>query len=632
MRILLFAGIVLFSFTCGAQSNFPVATIDALLTENANAVVRLDETIVDVLAVNKMVVYKRKVITILKKAGESSINPYAFYDPSTRLSNLGTVIYNEQGVELKKIKKRDFIDVSAVDGGTLYGDSRIKYFNYTPVSYPYTIDFSYTFTTSNTAFLPRWMPVDDYLVGTEKSIFKMNIAPELTWRKKEKNFQGYPIKNVSQRNQLHYEMEGLSAQKREILSPSFHDFEPQVMVALNVFHLEGVNGTATDWDTMGKWQYEQLLKGRDKLPQGTIDLMANQLEGITNKIEKIKNVYQYVQDNTRYISVQLGIGGWQPISAQEVDEVKYGDCKGLTNYTMALLKSQGIEAYYSVVYAGDTKRGMEKDFACMQGNHVILNIPNGTEDIWLECTSQKIPFGFLSDFTDDRDVLVVTPEGGKIKRTKAYLNDENFQRTKAIMKISPEGELEGDIAIMTKAIQYDDHVKLENLSKQKRIDYYKGYWGNINGLEVLETKFQNKKDSIEFNELVSIKSNSYAEKINDELLFKPNAFNVSDFVPDRYRDRKKPLEISRGFTDEDEFVIQLPSSYKAGTLPEAIAIETKYGSYTMKIERIDDSELRYTRKLSILKGTYPKSEYANYRSFRRKIRKADNLKIIINQS
>jgi len=370
MRILLFAGIVLFSFTCGAQSNFPVATIDALLTENANAVVRLDETIVDVLAVNKMVVYKRKVITILKKAGESSINPYAFYDPSTRLSNLGTVIYNEQGVELKKIKKRDFIDVSAVDGGTLYGDSRIKYFNYTPVSYPYTIDFSYTFTTSNTAFLPRWMPVDDYLVGTEKSIFKMNIAPELTWRKKEKNFQGYPIKNVSQRNQLHYEMEGLSAQKREMLSPSFHDFEPQVMVALNVFHLEGVNGTATDWDTMGKWQYEQLLKGRDKLPQGTIDLMANQLEGITNKIEKIKNVYQYVQDNTRYISVQLGIGGWQPISAQEVDEVKYGDCKGLTNYTMALLKSQGIEAYYSVVYAGDTKRGMEKDFACMQGNHV----------------------------------------------------------------------------------------------------------------------------------------------------------------------------------------------------------------------------------------------------------------------
>ena len=80
-----------------------------------------------------------------------------------------------------------------------------------------------------------------------------------------------------------------------------------------------------------------------------------------------------------------------------------------------------------MLWAGERKRSVEKDFSSMQGNHAILNIPNNGNDIWLECTSQTIPFGFLGDFTDDRDVLVVTPEGGIIKRTPAYLNEDNLQ-------------------------------------------------------------------------------------------------------------------------------------------------------------------------------------------------------------
>ncbi len=631
MRIFYFAGLLLCCSICSAQTNFPVSSIDQSLTTNANAVVRLDESVVDVSSRDKMVVQRKRVITILKKAGESSINPYAHYDKRRKLSDISAVIFDENGIEIKKIKKRDFLDVSAVDGGTLYGDSRVKYFRYTPTAYPYTIAFSYTYTTPNTAFLPRWMPVDDYMVSTEKSVYSMTIAQGLKWRKKEKNFKDYPIKNLSKGNTLTYEMVGMPAQKREMMSPAFYNFEPQVMVALDDFHLEGVDGSASDWKSMGQWQHDYLLVNRDKLPQNTVNLISDRLQGISDKVEKVKSVYQYVQDNTRYISVQLGIGGWQPISAQEVDEVKYGDCKGLTNYTKALLKSQGIEAYYSVVYAGGTKKGMEKDFACMQGNHVILNVPNGEEDIWLECTSQKIPFGFLSDFTDDRDVLVVTPQGGKIKHTEAYLNDENLQQTNAVFKISPEGDLKGKVAIVTKAIQYDDHVKIENMAKPKRIEHYREYWDNINGLVVLETKFQNNKEEVEFTEVVTVEGPSYAKKIEGELLLKPNAFNLMNFVPDRYRDRKTPFEISRGFTDVDDFKIEIPQGHVLETLPEPIKITGKYGDYSMQLEKINETELRYTRKLSILKGHYPKEEYADYRSFMRKIRKADNLKIIINQ-
>ena len=80
-------------------------------------------------------------------------------------------------------------------------------------------------------------------------------------------------------------------------------------------------------------------------------------------LEKAKIVYRYVQDNTRYISVQVGIGGIQPIAAIEVDELKYGDCKGLTNYTQALLDIAGVESFYTIVQAGKEIVDFDSDFA-----------------------------------------------------------------------------------------------------------------------------------------------------------------------------------------------------------------------------------------------------------------------------
>ena len=56
----------------------------------------------------------------------------------------------------------------------------------------------------------------------------------------------------------------------------------------------------------------------------------------TDPIEKAKIVYKYMQEKTRYISVQVGIGGFKPMLAKDVDRLGYGDCKALSNYTKAL--------------------------------------------------------------------------------------------------------------------------------------------------------------------------------------------------------------------------------------------------------------------------------------------------------
>jgi hypothetical protein len=98
----------------------------------------------------------------------------------------------------------------------------------------------------------------------------------------------------------------------------------------------------------------------------------------------------------------------------DVDKLGYGDCKALTYYTKSLMDVVEIPSFYTIVNAGISKKNIEKEVVSVQGNHAFLCLPQEKDTIWLECTSQKVPFGFKNSFTDDRDVLAITPIGGKI--------------------------------------------------------------------------------------------------------------------------------------------------------------------------------------------------------------------------
>ncbi len=142
-RFILLLWFVSISLSVIAQGEelFQSYTIPSDLKENANAIIRLEDTHIDVKAYNKMVYTNKRIVTILNSSGDSKHGAYMGYDKNTNIKKLEVKIYNSRGDEIKKIKKGDFEDVSAVDGGTLYSDSRVKYLNYTPTDYPYTVLF-----------------------------------------------------------------------------------------------------------------------------------------------------------------------------------------------------------------------------------------------------------------------------------------------------------------------------------------------------------------------------------------------------------------------------------------------------------------------------------------------------------
>lgn len=624
---ILFLFITLFSFS--QQDLYTSFSIPDNLKQSANAVVRDSKTDIVLESSHKMVVKETRIVTVLNKEGNDAIDAYLYYDGTVNIKTLEVLVYNNFGKVIKKIKEKDFKDVSAVPGGTLYSDSRVKYLEYTAVKYPYTMEFNSEYETNNTAFINTFLPVNDHFLSVENSSYTLSFPEELVIRKKEKNLDGFKISKEQSSTNIHYNVKNILAMKPEAYSPYFLDVVPKVMFASKQFTLEGVNSEVENWTEFGTWMYQDLIKDTHDLSDSTISKIQDLVKNEPDNISKAKKIYQYVQDKVRYIGVQVGIGGWKPFNASEVDKLGYGDCKGLTNYTMALLQAVGITSNYSVVYSGDSQRSLEKDFAGMQGNHVILNIPNNDENIWLECTSQKLPFGFIGDFTDDRDVLVITPEGGKIEHTKKYNPEESLQTIKGVCTVLNDGAINAVVAVNSKGIQYNDKYWLEGEPERDLDVYYKKRWNYINNMSINSMHIENNRDTVELVETIDFQAHNYTKKVGNRMLVNLNVLNRNSNIPDRYRSRKLALKINRGFKDVDEVEITLPSEYKIETLPQGQLLETDFGRYITEISVVDGSKIKYKRTFVVNDGEFPKEDYEAFRAFYKDVSKLDNTKVAL---
>lgn len=572
----------------------------------------------------------KRIVTVLNKNGLGAINAISGYDKTSAINTIEAIVYDAFGNEIKKIKRKDFKDQSAVDGITLFSDNRVVFLDYTPITYPFTLEFTCDSETSNTAAIPKWMPIANYFTSVEKSILNVYYPSNLGFKKKEFNFLIFQIKKtVDTSSQLSYTVENIVAQKPEDMSPDFQNIYPKVIMGLESFNLEGVDGTAKNWKEYGQWFSENILSGTNNLPEETISKIKNLVGSETDPIKKAKIVYKYVQNKSRYISVQVGIGGFKPMLANDVDRLSYGDCKALTNYTRALLSAVDVPAYYTELYGDSDKTDMESDFSSLQGNHVILAVPNKNEYVFLECTSQDNPFGYQANFTDDRNVVVIKPEGGEIVRTKNYEAKDNTQISKGNYSISEIGDFKGDLSIVSEGTQYGKKYYLEKLPPTENEAHYKSYWDNINNLKINKTSFSNDKEKIAFIENVQINAENYGAISGNKILFIVNAYNQYSGNLKKIRNRHNPFEIERGFIDTDEINIVLPNGFTIEALPDNVEWTTKYGIYKTEIIKKGESNLIYKRSFLLKKGLYPKEEYEEFRLFIEKIKRNDNSKIVI---
>jgi hypothetical protein len=630
MRISFILLLLICSFAALAADNkYPVSSIPDSLQNGMYAVVREERNIFTVIDKSHSTIHYHSVVTILKSTGRSNALLSVDYDKLTKIKSLRATVYDAMGNVIKKVKAADFIDESSISGFSLYEDGREKYIDLRQASYPYTVEFEYELDLNYLLFIPSFYLYDDDEVSIQKKSYQLIFPSSLKPRYKG-TFVGEPVaQTIGDKESLLWTFENFRPQKFEAMSPNTEKYIPRILVAPVAFEYDGYAGTMDSWDNFGKWQLA-LNKGRDVILPETIEKVKKLTEGISNEREKVKVLYKYLQNKTRYVSIQLGIGGWQPFEAMTVDKLSYGDCKALSNYMISLLKAAGIKGYYTVIYGGSNPPTVAEDFPKSYFNHVIVTVPLQKDTVWLECTNQQNPFGYLGNFTGNRKAMMVTDNGAKIIKTPTYKGESNWQIRSAEVVLDNNGNAQAQIQTNYTGLQIEndglDNYVTSSLEEQKK------WVQNSTSIPTFDIqKFKLTmldEDKPEIGVSLNLILNRFASVSGKRLFFTPNLMNRSTYIPEKLKERKTEIVIRTGFIDVDTIRYKLPDNVYPEFLPDVQKHSSRFGEYESTFQ-MDKDGLLYIRKLKMKEGEYPASAYQELTDFYKQLNKADNIKVVL---
>jgi hypothetical protein len=401
---------------------------------------------------------------------------------------------------------------------------------------------------------------------------------------------------------------------------------PYVLLAPRNISYNKFENKFENWEDFGLW-ISKLNNGRDSLPNEIksklIDLTKNE-KTIAAKTDKI---YKYLQSITRYISIQFGIGGFQPQFADKTLQIGYGDCKALSMLMVSMLKAVNIKSYYTLVLAG-ANENIIKDFPSNQFNHAIVCVPSNNDTFWLECTSQKNKFNYLSSFTNDRDVLVIA-EKPFIAHTKSYNESNNTTNTNGKIFINEIGDAKCDLTVQSSFLNADYFYEIHNTNSLKdKEDLLTNYF-NFKNINLENYKFsENDSTQPKISINTNITARNYATVAGKRLFIPLNRLNNFQIPFDNDSIRKLPFIIytARKFTDTIEYTI--PNGYTIESKDASYTLETKYGKYQYNTTTTGNRIL-YTRQFTIAKGNYEPNEFQALKTFFNDIHLKDGILLII---
>lgn len=596
----------------------------------ANMIVNKYSITYDILSEGKMKSTERWSYTVLNEAGSKYASFNEWYSPSKKVVSVNGRLLNAKGDEQMSLKRiKDLNDYSAT-GASLVTDSRIYTHTFNCRSYPYTVEYEVEVSYDGIFSFPSWSPQISQDVAVSRARLEVIVPANYTFGWKALNCDEPKITDTKDKKCYTFELSDLKAHKWEQATPNWQDISPTVLLSPDNFVFHGKRGNMKSWSGFGDFIYS-LTEGRRVLPPETVDKVKQLTAGLTTDREKVDALYRYMQSHTRYVGIQLGIGGWQPFPASHVIKTSYGDCKGLSNYMVALLSEAGIASYYTMVYSGNKSRTMYEDFSANVFNHAIVCVPLDQDTVWLECTSQTMAPGYLGSFTSNRQVLVVAPDGKSgLVRTPHYTANDNIRVSKTTATLGKDDIIKAERTSLYAGEEQDFyHSLLHDVTQDEERKKILNKIFDLPNYNIEEYEYRSGVDNTNIpriEEVLAATLKNYCQTTSNKLFINPNMFDRANSAFQE-KNRHYPIVFTMAYTEQDSVKIAMPHGYKPDYLPEALSVSTEFGSYDANYE-FKDGELNYYRKLVRYDGEFPPEKYAEIQNFLTEIYKADRRRVV----
>lgn len=593
--------------TLSAQNiSYDTATIPATVKKGANVVKRYEEQVFTIADVDKASLAVHQIITVMNIKGKSELDFHQYTTKFISLDDAEIKVYDVNGKQISRYKKKDMNTVATGEG--LIEDGNVTYFQVPASSYPLTVEYKYELKFKGTLFYPPYdiLSPDE---GVEYSSFIVKTPAELGLRYKEKNIKLSPvISDDGKYKTYQWSVKNLAPVEDEEGAVSYESRYPSIRLAPNRFYLYGLEGDISSWKSFGQW-ISDLYKGTDELPEDRKAFFKNMVKDAPNDREKVRLIYDYLQKNFRYVSIQLGIGGLKPFPADFTDKKKYGDCKALSNFMKAALKAVDIKSYVAIINAEYNREPADPSFPSNDFNHVILCVPQPKDSIWLECTSKTNDFAVLGSFTENRNALLITDNGGALVPTPVSRSSSNKKETVTTITLQEEGNGKTSTIFRTTG-EYKE--EMDDLLKEKADDQ-KEFIIYALGLKQPDQFTLAKKDDPSF---CTIDLEMDIEKIpefsaGDKMFLRPRMCRLWKTKLPKAENRKLDFYFQCPFEKTDTTIIKLPDNFSVDALPKPKQLSSAYATYSTNYWFDDKQKVVYsTATLTLKQHRIPVAGYA----------------------
>ncbi len=549
----------------------------------------------------------------------ADIQKYEFYDSESKIESFQIQYRNDKTANLAV--KDEFYK----DRDLFYNDARVKYVS---VDFPvqgYSYNYNVEKTFHDVKYFTSLYFTAEYPVMDR--VITITVPDWLDLELKEFNFAGHDIqKSVTQDKSsttYSFRMTNIPSFIDESNSPGKSHVYPHILLIAKSFKYQGdqkkLFATSADLYT---W-YKSLVDMVQDDPSVFKDKVAELTATAKTDMEKVRNIYYWVQDNIRYIAFEDGIAGFKPDESDNVFTKRYGDCKGMANLTKQMLQLAGLDG--RLTWIGTKHLAYDYNTPSLAvDNHMICTVVLNGKRYFLDGTEKFMPLGMNAERIQGKEVMIEDGDKFIIDKVPAENHGKNAETYSATFTIDGE-MLKGKCSKTFTGQSCSDFLyrldMLEIHNKNTALENFLArYDKNAEVANVITSDLANREQLLELDYDITVRNK--VSTFDDELYVDLELLKEYEGLD--LKERKTDYEFDFKTNYNSTVVLQIPAGYKVKELPDDVNFTNSH--YKVNIAYTQSAtEIKCKKTFIFNEGILKKSDFDAWNETNK------NLKSIYNQ-